>query len=86
MSIQSIPTTYDLFCYFFCRSGRILELSDIHAMIVHKGSPALKPVNTIRAHIQTMSSLPLPIIPGSKFEIYLKGLEVSIIIFLNNNN
>lgn len=46
-------------------------------MVVHKGPPALKPVTTFYAHIQTMSSLAVPIIPGSKFEIYFKGIEVS---------
>ncbi len=55
-----------------------MELTDAHPMVVHKGPPALKPVQTFRAHIQTMSALASTIIPGSKFEIYFKGIEVSV--------
>ena len=55
----------------------MLELSDLHPMVLYKGRPALTPTSTFRANILTLSSLALPIIPGSKFEIYFKGLEVN---------
>lgn len=54
------------------------EFSEGDEIILFKGPPQLKPVTSFRASITTMNVMEVPIIPGSKFQIYLKGIEVSV--------
>lgn len=45
-------------------------------MVIVKGNPLLRAVSTFKANIVTISTLELPIIPGSTYEIYMHGEEL----------
>lgn len=53
-----------------------LELNEGHEIVSFKGPPFLQPVHQFKANITTMTSLENTILPGSRFELYLKGVEV----------
>lgn len=62
----------------FVRPGcESLELNEGHEVICFKGPPFLKPMTQFKANITTMTYLEQTILPGAKFELYLKGVEVS---------
>ncbi len=52
-------------------------MNESDEIILFKGPPILKPLTSFCASITTMNNIEVPIIPGSRFEIYLKGVEVS---------
>jgi translation elongation factor EF-1alpha len=56
------------------RSGEEMALRE--GMVLCKGPPLARPTRLFKASIHTLPGLPVPIIPGSAFELYLHGQEV----------
>jgi len=55
------------------RSGEEMALRE--GMVLCKGPPLARPTRLFKASIHTLPGLPVPIIPGSAFELYLHGQE-----------
>lgn len=61
------------------RSGPF-ELEGDEELVLFKGPGMPAMVSKFNASILTLSTLAMPIIPGSSFQIYLKGVEMQCII------
>jgi hypothetical protein len=62
------------------RNGN-LELEGDEELMLFKGPVLPQVTQNFTANILTLSTLAMPIIPGSSFELYLKGVEVSNVLF-----